>query len=138
MQPKSMRKGNVQLLERARDMRNNATTQENRLWYLFLKHQPEQWYRQRIVGNYIVDFYCPKAMFVIELDGMHHCTSAQKIYDKERDAYLTGLGLVVERFFNSEIDENFPKVCKQITTITNKRQQAPKLLREEGAPAVGG
>ena len=138
MQPKSIQKGNAQLLDRAREMRNNATKQENRLWHLFLKRRPEQWYRQRIIGNYIVDFYCPKAMLVIELDGLHHALPAQRVYDEERSAYLVALGLYILRFQNSEVDERLPEICKQITVISDARQQAPKLLPEEGAAASGG
>ena len=58
------------LRPRARELRNNATKQENHLWYGFLRRRPEQWHRQKVIGEFIVDFYCPKAKLVIELDGM--------------------------------------------------------------------
>ncbi|MCL2445343.1 MAG: endonuclease domain-containing protein [Oscillospiraceae bacterium] len=133
----SVEKGSVALLERAREMRNHPTPQENRLWYLFLKKRPEKWYRQRIIGSYIVDFYCPKAMLVIEVDGEYHNTPQQMEYDKERDAYLAGHDLLVLRFRNSEIDNDLPAVGNKIAKISDLRQQAPKLLPLEGVVASG-
>lgn len=44
------------------------TQEERKLWYDFLRHYPVKIYKQRIIGNYIVDFYCHKAKLVIELD----------------------------------------------------------------------
>jgi len=67
---------NKSLKNLARKLRNNATKQENHLWYDFLRKHPQQFYRQRIIGNYIVDFYCPTAKLVIELDWSQH-------YEKE-------------------------------------------------------
>jgi len=130
-------RGSGALFERARELRQNATKQENHLWYDFLKHRPEQWYRQRVIVAYIVDFGCPKAMLVVELDGMHHAAPQQAAYDAERSAYLMSLGLVVLRFQNNEIDEMFFCVCEKIATISDVRQQAPRLLQIEGAVASG-
>ena len=84
---------NSNLRDRARELRNNATKQEDHLWYKFLKLRPEQWYRQKIIGEFIVDFYCPKAKLVVELDGKWHLTPQQQAYDEERSTYLTALGL---------------------------------------------
>jgi len=130
-------RGNMHLLEPARELRKHATKQENHLWYDFLKKRTEQWHRQRVIGNFIVDFYCPKAKLVIELDGMHHEQHPQKSYDEERDIYLTGLGLLVLRFQNHEIDNDFLRVREQITSISTLRLQAPWLLPREGAVASG-
>ena len=58
---------------RARELRRNMTRQEKHLWYDFLRSYPIKWfYRQRPIGNYIVDFYCSEAHLVIELDGNQH------------------------------------------------------------------
>ena len=46
-------------------LRNNATKEENKLWYEFLRTYPIRFNRQRIIGSYIVDFYCAKAKIVI-------------------------------------------------------------------------
>ena len=120
MKHNRVEKGSVILLERAREMRNNPTPHEKRLW-LLLKKRPEQWYRQRIVGYYIVDFYCPKAMLVIELDGNHHNTPQQAEYDQARDAFLAGHGLQVLRFRNSEIEHNLPGVGAKIAETSESR-----------------
>ena len=90
------------------------TKQEKHLWYDFLKQHPLQFYRQRIIGNYIVDFYCPKANLVIELDGSQHYESDIVEYDKIRTEYLNALELCVLRFSNRDIDNNFNATCKII------------------------
>ena len=58
------------LTEKARALRKNATPQENRLWYRFLRKYPLRFTRQKPIGSYIADFYCRKANLVIELDGV--------------------------------------------------------------------
>jgi len=98
---------NKRLRERSTDLRNNATKQENRLWYDYLKKCRLQFYRQRIIGSYIVDFYCPKAKLVIEVDGSQHYEKERAEYDRVRTEYLNAQGLCVVRFSNREINENF-------------------------------
>ena len=67
-----------------------------------------------VIGEFIVDFYCPSAKLVIELDGMQHYTPQGLAHDEERSAYLEGIGLNVMRFKNQEVDEAFYLVCKTI------------------------
>ena len=98
----------------SRSLRKNATKQENHLWYDFLKKHPLQFNRQRIIGDYIVDFHCPKAKLVIELDGSQHYKGDAIEYDKQRTDYLESLGLMVMRFTNVDIDRNFDGVCQVI------------------------
>ncbi|MCL2446009.1 MAG: endonuclease domain-containing protein [Oscillospiraceae bacterium] len=138
MQSNRVPKGNIDLLVRAQEMRNNATSQENRLWYYCLRQRPERWHRQRIIDSYIVDFYCPKAMLVIEVDGEYHDTPQQKAYDKERDAYLAGHGLRVLRFQNIEIDDHLPEVVAKIAQTSNFRQQALALSSGGSSPSREG
>ena len=103
------------LRDRSRQMRQEATPQERKLWYDFLRTTQPRWNRQRIIGEYIVDFYCAKARLVVELDGHQHYEGDNLIeYDKIRTDYLNALGLKVLRFKNEEIDRNFFAVCKQI------------------------
>ena len=64
------------------------TPEEKHLWYDFLKTYPIQFNRQRVIGNYIVDFYCRRANLVIEIDGSQHYLSDAITYDKERTQYL--------------------------------------------------
>ena len=103
----------------ARKLRNQATPQENKLWYQFLRLQKFHFYRQKPVGRYIADFYCPKLKLIIELDGMHHQNEDQKNYDDERTMNLKGFGVEVVRFTNAEIEENFHAVCRKITQLIN-------------------
>ena len=62
-----------------------------------------QFYRQKPVGNYIVDFFAPRAKLVIELDGSQHMLDNHLHRDKSRDEYLAGLGLKVLRFNSNEV-----------------------------------
>ena len=64
--PTRMLERDGRLFVRARELRNGATKQENHLWYDFLRLRPEHWHRQMVIGEFIVDFYCPKAKLVVE------------------------------------------------------------------------
>ena len=102
-------------------MRNNPTKEENHLWCEFLRTYHIQFNRQRIIGNYIVDFYCPKARLVIELDGHMHYQDFDKKYDTERSAFFRQYGIEVLRFPNKSIRNNFKEVCRKIDESVNKR-----------------
>jgi len=92
------------------------TDAERLLWSKLRRRQPKglQIYRQRIIGKYIVDFYCPSSRLVIELDGGQHCTDEGLKEDEARDRYLTDQGLKVLRFFDSEVFENLDGVMQRI------------------------
>jgi very-short-patch-repair endonuclease len=105
---------NKKLNNHFRSLRNNATMQENHLWHDLLKKHSFQFYRQRIIGEYIVDFHCSHANLVIEVDGSQHYEEDAIEYDKRKTEYLEGLGLTVIRFTNKDIDNNFVGVCQVI------------------------
>ena len=105
---------NNNLLENARKLRREMTPHERHLWYAFLRKYPIKIFKQRIIGNYIVDFYCASAKIVIELDGNQHSNEENILNDKIRDEFMTELGLTVIRFSNRDIDENFRGVCEKI------------------------
>lgn len=109
------------LLEKARKLRKEMTPQELRLWYRFLRMYPIKVYKQRIIGNYIVDFYCFAAKLVIEIDGSQHYNDDIRMYDEERTLYLEKLGLKVIRYSNRDINCNFREVCEQIDQIIRQR-----------------
>ena len=92
-------------------LRKCLTRQEKHLWYDFLQTYPIKIYKQRIIGNYIVDFYCHRAKLVIELDGSQHYTNEGKEYDQARTDELNEHGLTVIRFSNKDIDDRFDQVC---------------------------
>ena len=113
-------KDNAQL-ENARRLRREMTSHERKLWYLFLRKYPVKVYKQRIIGRFIVDFYCASARLVIELDGSQHYDPQGLAYDAERSQFLTAHGLEVLRFSNSDVDRDFRGVCAQIDLIIQKR-----------------
>ena len=63
---------NDALLPNARTLRKEMTPQERHLWYDFLRSYPVKFYKQRIIGPYIVDFYCASAKLVVEINGSQH------------------------------------------------------------------
>lgn len=73
-----------------------------------------QFYRQKPIGRFIVDFYCPKANLVIELDGGQHYCEDRKDKDALRDEYMEGIGLRVLRFSDREVFENMRAVIEKI------------------------
>src|SRR3990172_11084501 len=99
---------NKDLKEHSRDLRRNMTEAEKLLWSRIRKKQVKdyQFYRQRIIGNYIVDFYCPKAGLIVELDGGQHYHPEDLKKDTLRDDYMESLGLKILRFSNNEIFGN--------------------------------
>ena len=108
-------------LEKARRLRREMTPHERKLWYLFLRKYPVKIYKQRIIGRFIVDFYCASAKLVIEIDGSQHYDPQALAYDAERSAFLSSLGLTVLRFSNREIDREFHGVCEQIDSTVQSR-----------------
>ncbi|MDX2006291.1 MAG: endonuclease domain-containing protein [Meiothermus sp.] len=104
---------NYELIGLARGLRHNMTPAEKKLWYL-LKEMPLKFRRQRPIGMFIVDFYCPSAKLVVEVDGESHFTEHGKAYDAERSAYLERQGLRVIRFTNAEVMENLEGVHQRI------------------------
>jgi very-short-patch-repair endonuclease len=112
-------------LENARRLRREMTPHERKLWYLFLRKYPVKIYKQRIIGRFIVDFYCASAKLVIEVDGSQHYEPQGIAYDEERSAFLTALNLAVLRFSNRDIDRDFRGVCEQIDIAIQNRLQGP-------------
>lgn len=122
----SIPKDNRQL-ENARRLRREMTPHERKLWYLFLRKYPVKFFKQRIIGSYIVDFYCSSAKLVIEIDGSQHYDIQGMEYDAHRSAFLESFGLKIVRFSNRDIDRNFSSVCEQIDLIIKERLQYDQL-----------
>ena len=97
------------------------TPHERKLWYLFLRKYPVKIYKQRIIGSFIVDFYCHAAKLAIELDGSQHYEEQGLAYDAERTAILESYGIMVLRFSNRDIDTDFNAVCDQIDHVVISR-----------------
>ena len=112
---------NSELRDKARSLRREMTREEKHLWYDFLNSYPVRFRRQRPIGDYIVDFYCPKAMLVVELDGYDHFTEEHRRYDASRTEYLESLGLKVLRFMNCDVMRKFDRVCRHIDVEARSR-----------------
>lgn len=108
-------------LKIARTLRKNLTPWERKLWYDFLRNYPVRFQRQKLIADYICDFYCAKASLVIELDGGGHYEDKQIISDKIRTDEIEKLGLKVVRFCNIDLDKNFYEVCQKIDETVKER-----------------
>ena len=108
-------KENVHL---AKELRKNMTKEEKHLWYDYLKPYRQAYgiafTKQKVIGRYIADFYCPKAKLVIELDGSQHYEENATVYDDERTKYLNNHGIEVIRYTNRDIHERFQDICADI------------------------
>ena len=111
---------NKNIVPLAKDLRKNMTSEEKHLWYDCLRNYPIKFLRQKVIGNYITDFYCAKANLVIELDGYQHGFEAEAENDVKRTEYLESLGLTVVRIPNYQINNNFLWVCRHIDSLVEK------------------
>ena len=109
-----------ELIPRAKELRKEATVEENRLWYEFLRNYPIRFQRQKSIDHFIADFYCCRAKLIVEIDGSQHHTSQGKAYDEERTAILQRYGLQVIRFSNRQINQSFWAVCNEIDFTVKK------------------
>ena len=114
-------KKNNKLLNIARILRRNMTRQEKHLWYDFLRYYPVKIYKQRIIDNFIADFYCHSARLIIELDGSQHYTNQGRAHDAARTEVLEKYGIFVLRFSNRDVDNHFEDVCRMIDRVINER-----------------
>lgn len=114
---------NKHLKNPARTLRNNQTEAEQKLWYHLRRKQIQnvQFYRQKPLLNFIVDFYCPSAKLVIELDGSQHYEQEHQQKDQLRDELLSNLDLKVLRFNNHQIFIEINAVLEIINAIVRER-----------------
>ena len=113
-------KHNANIVPLAKQLRKNMTKEERHLWYDFLRDYPVRFLRQKVIGNYIVDFYCAKAQLVLELDGSQHFEPEEIQKDQERTAFLKSYGLRVIRIPNNEVNRNFRGVCEYIDSAVKQ------------------
>ena len=106
---------------KAKELRKNMTKQEIKLWHAYLKKYPMRILRQKVIGGYILDFYCSKAQLAIEIDGNQHYTKDGLEYDDERTKLLETYGIETIRFKNKEIDNEFYRICQIIDNTIIKR-----------------
>ena len=111
----------------AKNLRKNATPQENHLWYDFLSKYKIRFQRQKAIDNFIADFYCHKARLIVEIDGLQHTSEEGRQKDKFRTEILEGYDLKVIRFTNQQIDKNFKGVCEYIDSVVKAFLQENKI-----------
>ena len=111
----------------ARRLRRDQTDVERRLWSRLRSRRMAGWKfrRQMPVGRFVVDFCCPDAWLIVELDGGQHSRDNEAERDRMRSAELEVAGYLVARFWNGEVVENLDGVCD---TILNLLQGAPSDL----------
>lgn len=115
------RKYNSSLVSFAKELRKNMTPEERHLWYDFLRSYPVRFTRQKIIENYIADFYCAAAAMVIEIDGSQHYEEAEREKDRIRTEHIEKFGLTVMRIPNNEVRSNFRGVCEYIDEAIKAR-----------------
>ncbi len=108
---------------RSQALRKAMTKEENKLWYQFLRKYPLQFKRQYMIGNYIVDFYCYRAMLIVELDGSQHYDPENKQKDTIRTGFMEKQGYRVLRYSNLDVLQRFNEVCQDIDRIARSRAE---------------
>jgi very-short-patch-repair endonuclease len=111
------------LKKSARKLRKNMTDSECVLWSRLRGKQlyGVQVYRQKPIGEYIVDFYIARAKLVIEVDGSQHSLNENAEKDRERDAYMNSVGIQVLRFNSIEVLKETDAVVIVIARAVRER-----------------
>lgn len=129
---------NANLKDKARQLRKNLTDSERALWSHLRNKQVLgiQFYRQKPLGDYIVDFFAPRAKLVVEVDGSQPLVGNHVEKDRIRDGYLASLGLKVLRFHSREVMEESDAVVEAIFRVIEDQLNAeippgPPLKRGE-------
>ena len=114
---------NGKLKKVSRTLRKKMTESERVLWSRLRRKQllGVQFYRQKPIGNYIVDFFAPKATLVVEVDGSQHAIPEQAEKDRERDHYLNNRGIRVLRFNSREVLTDTDSVVEVIYQAMQQR-----------------
>lgn len=108
------RKHNKNNVPYAKELRKNMTKEERHLWCDFLRKYPIRFTRQKVMGRYILDFYCAQAKLAVELDGSQHYRDLEILRDGERTKHLAEYDIQVVRIPNNEVLSNFRGVCEYI------------------------
>lgn len=108
----------------SRELRENMTDAEQLLWFRLRRKQLHgvQFYRQKPIGPFIVDFFAPGAGLVIEVDGSQHSEPDHLERDRTRDLCLAEEGLLVMRFNNREVLLEIDAVLELISKEIQRRK----------------
>lgn len=129
---------NPALKDRAKALRKAGNLAEVLFWQQVRNKQFKglDFDRQKIVGNYIVDFYNANYQVVIEIDGSSH--DEKEEYDAKRQAYLESLGLTVLHFTDLEVKKHMDSVMRYMEDFFEKQkknQQGILSEKEKNHPA---
>ena len=116
-----------EIINRSREMRKEPTEEENKLWHILLKHITPRFVRQKIIGFYIVDFYCPKLKLIVEIDGEQHFFEENAEYEKRREKFLNESGYKMLHFYNSDINKHIRDVEQTILYACRERADEMEL-----------
>ena len=97
------------------------TKEERILWYDYLRDYPIRFLRQKVIDEYIVDFYCSKAKLAIEIDGSQHYEMKARVKDNIRTEHLEKRDVMVIRIPNNEVRDNLEGVCRYIDFHVKER-----------------
>ncbi len=128
---------NPVLTGNAQSLRKNMTKEERHLWYDFLKSYSVSFRRQKVIGAYIVDFYCAQAKIIVDLDGSQHYEAEGKKADANRDEYLSEQGYLVLRYSNAQVNTQFQAVCADIDKHVSKRIESKMPVHSKSLPLEG-
>ena len=120
----------------ARRLRSNFTDAEQRMWGRVRRKQilGVQFYRQKPIGNYIVDFYAPAVRLIVEIDGGHHLEADHADRDRRRTTYLKQLGLSVLRFNDRQVLLELDSVAEAIyQAVAEKMPLIPPLPKGDNS-----
>ena len=111
----------------SRELRGNMTDAEQMLWARLRRKQLHgvQFYRQKPVGPFIVDFFAPAAGLVVEVDGSQHLETEHLEKDLQRDQCLADEGLLVLRFNNRDVLLETDAVLERIAEEIARRRKSP-------------
>ena len=134
---------NPALKEKARELRKAGNLSEVLFWNAVKSKQLDglDFDRQRVIGNYIVDFYCHEYALVLEIDGSSHDDKQE--YDAARDAFLKGLGLNVLHVQDIDVKKNLAGVIELVKQNTTTPPSTPlhfegELLSLPHSPSLEG
>ncbi len=120
---------NPALKQRARELRKAGNLSEVLFWNAVKNKQlnGQDFDRQRVIGNYIVDFYCHECALVVEIDGSSH--DDKQAYDQIRDEYLEALGLKVLHVQDVDVKQSLAGVVELVRQKLNSTHTTTRSLR---------
>ncbi|MBI3837974.1 MAG: endonuclease domain-containing protein [Planctomycetia bacterium] len=124
-----------QTINRARQLRRNATFPERLLWGNLRAGRLAglKFRRQHPIGPFVADFYCDESKLVIELDGNSHDGRAKA--DRSRASYLAGVGLRVLRIANDDVLRELDEVLAAILAACGIEAKAAVAGRRSPRPS---